>query len=763
MVLLMLIEELDKVAPLSPYLFVLALNELSEQLNEALLNNQLKGTSLSPQGPAIHSLLYADDLIITGEATEIEARIIKEIIDIFCNRSGQTPNWNKSFILFSKHTPHHIKEFITRIFHVAPVDANTKHLGHPLFVTNRTKAFVYQFIVDKFRTKLTILKANKLSHAGRLTLIKSVFASLPIYYMATTLLPKKLTSKLTSIIRTFWWTGVKEGQDKKPLCSKSWSDICKPTQEGWLGIRDIHMVNKGLILNATWRLVTKPEEQVSQVLKGKYFPSTSFWKASSNSSKSVFWSSILCFRKTLREAVTWQLADGNISIWSQPWCDLNNDIHDYIKLDSLQVPLPNTVAELWTVGKAWDVKKLNTIFYQQAVNKILQVPIVQGEGEDKLCWKFTPNGECNSKSAYKEIRKKEANYGTQVSSQDKAILKQIWKDKCIPPKIKVFAWRLLLGALPTAQRLHSRVNDITPNCCRCGSIENDFHLFFDCPFSKITWMISDVNLRPNLFPDNVSMAHIIAYITSNCSTKATLNRIFNILWQLWKARNDLKFQGKMQEPTQVCYAAEAMITSYSACMEQTQMQVNVQASTSMERKMERIPEGNRCYVDASWDDYKTGIGIFFHFPATHNALFVKANSCMADSPLQAELLALQLALEIALLLNFTDTIFLTDCSMVADTTKKRSFQEDPGYWSLLPFWSQIQTLPDHLLRVYWIPRTLNKTADKLAKEARENFSSPVFSCQNISHIAYPLRSCFASVLNSNTRFRNYNINHVLCF
>jgi ribonuclease HI len=198
-------------------------------------------------------------------------------------------------------------------------------------------------------------------------------------------------------------------------------------------------------------------------------------------------------------------------------------------------------------------------------------------------------------------------------------------------------------------------------------------------------------------------------------------------------------------------------------MEQTQMQVNVQASTSMERKMERIPEGNRCYVDASWDDYKTGIGIFFHFPATHNALFVKANSCMADSPLQAELLALQLALEIALLLNFTDTIFLTDCSMVADTTKKRSFQEDPGYWSLLPFWSQIQTLPDHLLRVYWIPRTLNKTADKLAKEARENFSSPVFSCQNISHIAYPLRSCFASVLNSNTRFRNYNINHVLCF
>ncbi len=395
---------------------------------------------------------------------------------------------------------------------------------------------------------------------------------------------------------------------------------------------------------------------------------------------------------------------------------------------------------------------------------ILQVPIIQDNSEDKLRWKFTPNGECNSKSAYKEIWKREASHGSQVSEHARTILKQVWKDKCMPPKIKTFAWRLLMGALPTASRLNFRISEISPNCIRCGMIENDFHLFLDCPFSKITWIISDINLNTDIFSDNVSMAHIIACIVNNCSNKASLNRIFSIMWHIWKARNDLKFQGKVLEPTQVCFAAEAMINTYSCLIEQPHLQDNIDQSPS-ERRMEQLPEGNRCYVDASWEHNKACIGIFFHLPATHNALFIKAFCHLTESPLQAELLALQLAMEIALVLNFTDTIFLMDCSTVVDTAKKGNFHEDPSHWSLLPIWSQILTfLPGHLLKVHWIPRHLNKLADKLAKDARGNPSSPpIFSCQNIAHIAYPSNQCFASTLRSSLRARNCTVNHVLCF
>jgi hypothetical protein len=76
--------------PLSPYLFVLAINELSIALQEAMSNSHFAGISLGPNCPAIHSLLFADDLLVCGQATEQEASRMKQVLQDFCNQSGQT-------------------------------------------------------------------------------------------------------------------------------------------------------------------------------------------------------------------------------------------------------------------------------------------------------------------------------------------------------------------------------------------------------------------------------------------------------------------------------------------------------------------------------------------------------------------------------------------------------------------------------------------------------------------------------------------------
>ncbi|WVZ70244.1 hypothetical protein U9M48_018924 [Paspalum notatum var. saurae] len=142
--------------PLSPYLFVLAINELSLSLQEAMSHGQLTGITLGHNCPPIHSLIFADDLIVCGQTTTEEANTIKHIIDSFCIASGQIPNWAKSSIMFSK----------------------------------------------QFRSKLTGLKADTLSHAGRLVYINSVLTSIPIYYI-NILFPKEFLEKITSIIKNF--------------------------------------------------------------------------------------------------------------------------------------------------------------------------------------------------------------------------------------------------------------------------------------------------------------------------------------------------------------------------------------------------------------------------------------------------------------------------------------------------------------------------------------------------------------------------------
>jgi hypothetical protein len=102
--------------PLSPYLFVIAINELSIQLQEALHNNNLSGISLGEGAPPIHSLLFAGDLILCGNAIVEEAQAIKTILYDFCQQSGQTPNLQKSSILFSRNVPGNIKNQIKGIF-----------------------------------------------------------------------------------------------------------------------------------------------------------------------------------------------------------------------------------------------------------------------------------------------------------------------------------------------------------------------------------------------------------------------------------------------------------------------------------------------------------------------------------------------------------------------------------------------------------------------------------------------------------------------
>lgn len=261
--------------------------------------SNISGISLGPGCPSIHSLLFADDLILCGIATVAEANNIQAILHNFCSRSGQTPNLHKSSILFSKNVPNSVKAQIKEVFPVPDLLPNTLHLGHPIIFSHRDRNKAYNFILRKFRAKLTTLKANKLNHAGRLNYIKSVLASIPIYYMSTILFSKSFVGKITAIIRRFWWTGVQEDNPTSPIGYRSWDDICQPKENGGLGIRDLHSVNKSLLIHAAWNVATQKNPMLTAVLEAKYYPNFSFWTANSSGTKSIFWSSILQVKKKL--------------------------------------------------------------------------------------------------------------------------------------------------------------------------------------------------------------------------------------------------------------------------------------------------------------------------------------------------------------------------------------------------------------------------------------------------------------------------------
>src|SRR6185312_5570931 len=97
---------------------------------------------------------------------------------------------------------------------------------------------------------------------------------LHVYYP---ILQEFFLTKITAVIRTFWWQGVQKDNHKKPIHYRSWDAICKPKKEGGLGIRKLELVNKGMLINSAWRLVHDSNSIVAKILKAKYFPSTSLW------------------------------------------------------------------------------------------------------------------------------------------------------------------------------------------------------------------------------------------------------------------------------------------------------------------------------------------------------------------------------------------------------------------------------------------------------------------------------------------------------
>jgi len=344
--------------------------------------------------------------------------------------------------MFSKNVDIHSKLAVKNVFPVPDLTPNTIYLGHPLIFNHNDRTKAYDFILNKFRAKLTMLKANKPNNAGRLVNINSVLASIPIYYMSTVLFSKTFISKITTIIRNFWWAGVQEDNATSPFHFRSWKDICRPKREGGLGVRDLLTVNRSLILHAAWNIATGKNPFLTAILKAKYFPNASFWTARDTQIKSAFWSSIMQVKNILIDNCIVQIHKGDSSIWSTPWCSVWKEIHSHLNLPVTLPSLPQNISDLWTPNTHnWNTNLISQIFDNNAASAICSVVTVPSDDNDAVKWKPAPRGNCSAKEAFmllsSQVQVQIPVQGSRsVSTQSMEILRRVWAHKLLSPNMK---------------------------------------------------------------------------------------------------------------------------------------------------------------------------------------------------------------------------------------------------------------------------------------------------------------------------------------
>jgi hypothetical protein len=73
----------------------------------------LNGIKVAPTAPAVNHLLFADDSLLFFKASDEGVAEIKDVLDKYCNASGQRINMDKSSIYFSKGCPEDLRQGIS--------------------------------------------------------------------------------------------------------------------------------------------------------------------------------------------------------------------------------------------------------------------------------------------------------------------------------------------------------------------------------------------------------------------------------------------------------------------------------------------------------------------------------------------------------------------------------------------------------------------------------------------------------------------------
>ncbi|KAL5808022.1 hypothetical protein ACOSQ3_028713 [Xanthoceras sorbifolium] len=272
---------------------------------------------------------------------------------------------------------------------------------------------------------------------------------------------------------------------------------------------------------------------VSRVLKAKYFRQEDFLSVSLKQGSSHLWRSLVWGRSLLRKGLRWRVGNGkDIRVFQDPWIPRVSTFRP-----SSSAPVEDLkVASLISPSfHSWDLAKLDQVFVAADRDSILEIPLSLGDCADSLIWHFDKNGEYSVKSGYRVAAQEKLSLSGSSSSPDSKWWLALWNLN-IPPKIKIFIWRVCHNAIPSLCNLCSRKIVVDPCCSRCGDApESSAHALFWCSSVRPIWestVFWDVlNLQRY-----ISCFDLILWVFVRAKA-AEFEEFCMILWGVWSERN----------------------------------------------------------------------------------------------------------------------------------------------------------------------------------------------------------------------------------
>ncbi|RVW54301.1 Transposon TX1 uncharacterized 149 kDa protein [Vitis vinifera] len=242
--------------PLSPYLFVIAMEVFSAFLQRAVEGGYLSGCRVkgrSEEGALISHLLFADDTLVFCKPSQDHLTHLSWLLMWFEAASGLRINLDKSELIPVGRVEN--MDDLAWEFGCKVGSLPSTYLGMPLGASFKSTS-VWDGVEDRFRKRLGMWKRQYLSKGGRTTLIRSTLSNLPIYLMSLWCLPSVVRRRLEKIQRDFLWGG--GNLERKPHLVR-WEVVCLSKKKGGLGVKNLSILNKALLAKWNWRFANERE------------------------------------------------------------------------------------------------------------------------------------------------------------------------------------------------------------------------------------------------------------------------------------------------------------------------------------------------------------------------------------------------------------------------------------------------------------------------------------------------------------------------
>ncbi|GJU21316.1 RNA-directed DNA polymerase, eukaryota, reverse transcriptase zinc-binding domain protein [Tanacetum coccineum] len=339
-------------------------------------------------------------------------------------------------------------------------------------------------IVTNILTRLSKWKFKTLSIGGRLTLLKYVLGSLPIYHMSLFKVPVKVLLNMESI-RCHFFNGI-EHNGKKPIWVK-WNKVLASKEKGGLGVSSFYALNRALLFKWVWRFCTQQSALWTKIIKGIHGEDGKIGKHVRSHHPSLWLDIVKEVQHIQRQGtdlmgfIHRKMGNGvDIRFWEDKWRGDNTFQSDFPRMYALETQKNISVALKLSHDDLLCSFRRAPRAGAEELQYIQLVKIMEGitlfDSKDRWRWSLEGCGEFTVASVRNLL---DANSLPVVSSKTRWI-------KVVPIKVNIHAWKVKLDILPTRLNISKRGMNIESILCPLceKNVESSSHIFFTCPISR---------------------------------------------------------------------------------------------------------------------------------------------------------------------------------------------------------------------------------------------------------------------------------------